>query len=68
MVKALEGEYWWGAVVNKGYIQPYTDFSAGDNYFLDDPVPVPKPGDDAPFDLGTMSVKGVTAPLLLSSK
>ena len=67
-VKPLEGEYWWGAVVNKGYIQPYTDFSAGDNYFLDDSVPAPKPGDDAPFDLGTMSVKGVTAPLLVSSK
>ena len=67
-VKPLEGEYWWGAVVNKGYVQPYTDFSAGDNYFLDDPVPVPKPGDERPFDLGTMSVKGVTAPLLVSSK
>ena len=67
-VRPLDGEFWWGAVVNKGYIQPYVDFSAGDNYFLDDPVPEPKPGDEKPFDLGTMSVKGVTAPLLVSSK
>ena len=36
-VKPLDGEYWWGAVVNKGYLQPYTDFSADDNYYLDDP-------------------------------
>ena len=33
-VKPIDGECWWGAVVNKGYIQPYTDFSASDNYYL----------------------------------
>lgn len=68
VVEPLEGECWWGAVVNKGYLQPYSNFSAGDNYTLDDPVPVPKPTDSLPFDLATMSAKSVTAPLLLSNK
>ena len=36
VVKPLDGECWWGAVVNKGYGQPYTDFGAGDNFYLDD--------------------------------
>ena len=52
--------------MNKGYMQPYTDFSAGDNYYLDDPKPDPKPEENQPFDLGTMSVKGVTAPCCYS--
>ena len=68
VVDPLEGECWWGAVVNKGYLQPYSNFSAGDNYTLDDPVPVPKPTDSLPFDLANMSAKSVTAPLLLSNK
>ena len=67
VIRPLDGEYWWGAVVNKGYVQPYNNFSARDNYFLDDPSPAPY-STDVPFDLGSMSVKGVTAPLLVSSK
>ena len=43
VIEPLPGECWWGAVVNKGYMQPYTNFSARDNYYLDDPVPAPKP-------------------------
>lgn len=68
VIEPLDGEFWWGAVVNKGYVQPFTDFSAWDNFFLDDPEPAPRTRNEPPFDLGTMSVKGVTAPLLVSSK
>lgn len=68
IVKPLAGECWWGAVANKGYVQPYVDFSAHDNYFLDDPLPDLKSEDDRFFELGTMSAKGVTAPLLVSNK
>ena len=68
VVEPLEGESWWGAVVNKGYIQPFTDFSATDNFYLDDACSYNPPYDPRPFDLATMSVKGMTAPLLLSSK
>lgn len=65
-VTPLPGEYWWGAIVNKGYEQPYTDFDAGDNYCLDDPEPTVRA--EGFFDLGTMSCKAATAPLLISSK
>ena len=68
VIKPLDGECWWGAVVNKGYVQPFTEFSSWDNFFLDDAKPAPRRGDEAPFDLGTMSVKGVTAPLLVSNR
>lgn len=68
VVKPLDGECWWGAVVNKGYVQPYTDFSAGDNYFLDDPEWKRHSKDTRPYNLGTMGTKGVTAPLLVSNK
>ena len=68
VVEPLEGESWWGAVVNKGYMQPFTDFSAMDNYYLDDARCFNPPYDPRPFDLGTMSVKGMTAPLLVSNK
>lgn len=68
VIEPLPGECWWGAVVNKGYMQPYTNFSARDNYYLDDPVPAPKPTDSDPFDLANMSVKSMTAPILLSNK
>ena len=67
VVEPLEGEYWWGAVVNKGYEQPYVDFGACDNYYLDWPHPK-GPRDERPFDLSCMSAKGMTVPLLLSSK
>ena len=36
VVTPQEGECWWGAVMNKGYEQPYCNFSASDNYYLDD--------------------------------
>ena len=65
-IAPLDGEYWWGALVNKGYAQPYTDFGASDNYYLDD-MERPAPS-DKPFDLASMSVKSVSAPVLLSSK
>ena len=67
VVQPLEDEYWWGAVVNKGYDQPYVDFAACDNYYLDWPYPK-GPRDERPFDLSCMSAKGMTVPLLLSSK
>ena len=66
-VEPLEGECWWGAVVNKGYAQPYVNFGGGDNYYLDDKRPS-GPTTDTPFNLAEMCVKGMTAPLLLSSK
>ena len=66
-VEPLEGERWWGAVVNKGYEQPFLNFEACDNYYLDWPHEK-GPRDGRPFDLASMSVKGMTVPLLLSSK
>lgn len=66
VITPLEGECWWGAVVNKGYEQPYRDFSASDNYYLDDKTRPAK--SEEPYDLCNMSAKGVTAPVLLSSK
>lgn len=66
-IEPLDGECWWGAVVNKGYVQPFKTFTAADNYFLDDPMPEAKVS-ELPFDLASMSVKGLTAPLLLSNK
>ncbi|MBO4341200.1 MAG: glycoside hydrolase [Bacteroidales bacterium] len=65
VIEPLPGECWWGAVVNKGYAQPYTSFGGSDNYYLDDPVPA---ASTSPFDLASMCVKGMTAPLLLSNK
>ena len=67
VIEPLDGECWWGAVVNKGYAQPYVNFGGGDNYYLDDKKPA-GPTTDTPFDLASMSVKGVTTPLLLSNK
>ena len=66
VVKPLSGEKWWGAVVNAGYRQPYTNFGAGDNFFLDDPEPPVRA--KGLFDLATMSCKAATAPILVSSK
>ena len=66
VIEPLPGEYWWGAVVNKGYVQPFRNFTASDNYYLDNKTrPAPS---DASFDLSRMSAKGVTAPILLSNK
>ena len=31
-IESLPGEMWWGAVVNKGYVQPFTDFDVSDNH------------------------------------
>ena len=65
-VEPLPGEMWWGAVVNKGYVQPFTDFGAKDNYLpfqqqrSDDP--------EIPYDLSLASTGGFTVPLLLSNK
>lgn len=65
-IAPLDGECWWGALVNKGYAQPYTDFHASDNYYIDDKeVPAPS---DKPFDLANQSAKSVSAPVLLSNR
>lgn len=66
VVTPQEGECWWGAVMNKGYEQPYCNFSASDNYYLDDKSR-PAPSEEL-FDLCNMSAKAITAPVLLSSK
>ncbi len=54
-IEPLEGERWWGAVVEMGHLQPFLDFDSGR-----------KSG--GPYDLGTQGSCGFTAPLLLSSK
>ena len=65
-VEPLPGEIWWGAVVNKGYVQPFTDFGAGDNFLA---YQKKKGGDTTePYDLSVASTGGFTVPLLLSNK
>ena len=54
-IEPLDGERWWGAVVEKGHLQPFLNFDSGR-----------KSG--GPYDLGTQGSYGFTAPLLLSSK
>lgn len=54
-IEPLDGERWWGAIVEKGHLQPFLDFDSG-----------LKSG--GPYDLGTQASGGFTAPLLLSSK
>ena len=53
VVTPLDGEYWWGAVIEKGQVQPYQDFSIND---------------DQPYDLGVKGSNGFTVPFLLSNK
>ena len=71
-VDPLPGEVWWGAVVNKGYSQPFTRFDVRDNFLLfqekeTDTATVPD-SEAEPFDLAVNSARGFTVPLLLSSK
>jgi len=54
-IEPLDGERWWGAVVEKGHLQPYLDFDSGRR-------------EGGPYDLGVQGSCGFTAPLLLSSK
>lgn len=63
-VTPLPGEMWWGAVINKGYVQPFSDFDASDNYLA---FQEPK-SDEGPYDLSLASTGGFTVPLLLSNK
>lgn len=71
-VVPLPGERWWGAVVNRGYEQPFTDFDVQDNRFRvgkgkaalrrDSGEEVP------PYDLANRGACGFTVPLFLSNK
>ena len=65
-VEPIPGEVWWGAVINKGYVQPFTDFGAGDRFLAFERK---KGGDSTtPYDLSLASTGGFTVPLLLSNK
>lgn len=65
VVTPLEGEQWWGGVINQGHLQPYADFNASRQHLLDD-----SKGFDAsakPYDLASMCSGGATMPLFVSS-
>lgn len=72
IVEPLPGEYWWGAVVDKGYAQPFNTFDVRDNRLLfEDLEPdalTVNYTEAAPFDLAENGARGFTMPLLLSSK
>lgn len=71
-IESLPGEMWWGAVVNKGYVQPFTDFDVSDNHLhvgKDDPRNQPAAArDNPPYDLSCHGTHGFTVPLFLSNK
>jgi len=71
-VESLPGEKWWGAVVNKGYVQPFTDFDISDNYLAFETHKSSQTADTraeaGPYDLSLASTGGFTVPLLLSNK
>lgn len=55
VIRPLDGEYWWGAVLNKGANQPFTDFGGSSS-------------PQTPFDLCSKGAGGATMPLLVSNK
>lgn len=72
VIRPLEGEYWWGAVIEKGYVQPYVNFDSNDQRLpwqeIETGVRNSTLGKGEPYDLGIHGSKGFTVPLLLSSK
>lgn len=67
VIAPLEGECWWGGIVNKGYVQPYFNFNRSDSKlsFAKDQS---RSDQAAPFNLSDQCCGGATMPLLLSSK
>ena len=72
VIEPMDGEVWWGAVIEKGYLQPYRNFNSND---LRLPFQEIETGirnssftGGEPYDLGLHASKGFSAPLLLSNK
>ena len=72
IVEPMPGEYWWGAVVDKGYSQPFNTFDVRDNHLMFEELEpdglTVKHTDAGPFDLAENGARGFTVPLLLSNK
>ena len=71
-VEPLPGECWWGAVIEKGYVQPFQNFDSNQQRLpwqeIETGVRNASLGKGKPYDLGLHGSKGFTAPLLLSNK
>ena len=72
IVEPMPGECWWGAVVDKGYVQPFRTFDIRDNRLMfeelePDALTVEYTNAE-PFDLAENGARGFTVPFLLSNK